>query len=110
MAGSSAEPYDGTVPSTTLKVVGIDLTCLGDSTADGDDHIILRYSDQASGVYKRLVLRDNAIVGAILMGDIKDARWLQKLIDDKRDVSGFGSRMLDGGVDLRMLAQGQLPL
>ena len=41
--------YDGTVPSTTLKVVGIDLTCLGDSTADGAEYIILRYSDQAIG-------------------------------------------------------------
>jgi nitrite reductase (NADH) large subunit len=111
MAGQTAapEPYEGTVPSTTLKIVGIDLTCLGDSTADGPEHIILRYSDQASGVYKRLALHEDAIVGAILMGDVADARWLQQLIDDKRDVSGFGSRMLDGGVDLKALAQGNIP-
>jgi hypothetical protein len=43
------------------------------------------------------------------MGDASDARWLQRLIDDKRDVSAFGSRMLDGGVDLKALAQGNLP-
>jgi len=109
MVGNGASPYKGTVPSTTLKIVGIDLTCLGDSTADGDEHIILRYSDQASGVYKRLALQDNAIVGVILMGDVNDARWMQRLIDDKRDVSAFGSRMLDGGVDLKALAQGTLP-
>jgi len=109
MSGNGTIPYDGTVPSTTLKIVGIDLTCLGDSTADGDEHIILRYSDQASGVYKRLALHENAIIGAILMGDAADARWLQTLIDDQRDVSAYGSRLLDGGVDLKSLAQGTLP-
>jgi nitrite reductase (NADH) large subunit len=109
MAGNGAKPYDGTLPSTTLKIVGIDLTCLGDSIADGTEHIILRYSDQASGIYKRLVLHENAIIGAILMGDVGDARWMQRLITDKRDVSAFGSRMLDGGVDLKALAQGTLP-
>jgi nitrite reductase (NADH) large subunit len=109
MSGNGAVPYHGTVPSTTLKIVGIDLTCLGESTADGDEYIVLRYSDQASGVYKRLALYQNAIVGAILMGDVRDARWLQTLIDDQRDVSAYGSRLLDGGVDLKALAQGTLP-
>ena len=109
MAGNGASPYAGTLPSTTLKIVGIDLTCLGDSTADGSEHIVLRYSDQAAGIYKRLALQQSAIIGAILMGDVGDARWLQRLIDEKRDVSAFGSRLLDGGVDLKALAQGTLP-
>jgi nitrite reductase (NADH) large subunit len=109
MAGDSASPYDGTVASTTLKIVGIDLTCLGDSTADGEQYIILRYSDQAAGIYKRLALHDSVIVGAILMGEVEDARWMQKLIDDKCDVSRFRSRLLDGGVDLKALAQGEIP-
>jgi nitrite reductase (NADH) large subunit len=109
MTGNGAQPYGGTTPSTTLKIVGIDLTCLGDSTADGAEHVILRYSDQAAGVYKRLALHEDVVIGAILMGDTSDARWLQRLIDDKRDVSAFGSRMLDGGVDLKALAQGTLP-
>ena len=38
-----------------------------------------------------------------------DSDRLQRLVDDKRDVSAFGSRMLDGGVDLKALAQGNLP-
>jgi nitrite reductase (NADH) large subunit len=97
------------VPSTTLKVVGIHLTCLGDSTADGPEFLILRYSDQAGGVYKRLALRENRIVGAILIGDVDDARWLQQLITDQRDVSAYGGRLLDGGMDLKALAQGKLP-
>ena len=107
-AGGAAA-YQGTVPSTTLKVVGIDLTCLGDSTADGEQVRVLRYSDQATGVYKRLALRENKIAGAILMGDIEDARWLQQLISDSRDVSAYGGRLLDGAVDIKALAQGKLP-
>ena len=107
MPASSAATYHGTVPSTTLKVVGIDLTCLGDSTADGDEYLVLRYSDQAAGVYKRLALREGSVVGAILMGDVQDARWLQQLIAEKRDVSAYGGRLLDGGMDLKALAQGK---
>ena len=109
LGAGSVAPYEGTVPSTTLKVVGIDLTCLGDSTADGDESLILRYSDQAAGVYKRLALHENKIVGAILMGDVQDARWLQQIITDERDVSAYGGRLLDGGMDLKALAQGKLP-
>jgi nitrite reductase (NADH) large subunit len=109
MANGGTAVYEGTVPSTTLKVVGIDLTCLGDSTADGDEYLVLRYSDQATGVYKRLALRENKVMGAILLGEVGDARWLQQLILDERDVSAYGGRLLDGGVDIRALAQGELP-
>ena len=109
LASSSVVPYEGTVPSTTLQVVGIDLTCLGDSTADGEDYLIFRYSDQATGADKRLALHENKIVGAILMGDIQDARWLQQLITDERDVSAYGGRLLDSGMDIKALAQGKLP-
>ncbi len=110
MVNGSTATYSGTVFSNTLKVVGIDLTCLGHSTADGEDHVVLRYSDQAAGVYKRLALREGKIVGAILLGDVEDARWLQMLIAEKRDVGVHGSRLLDGGLDLKALAQGQVPL
>ena len=109
MAGNGASPYQGTLPSTTLKIVGIDLTCLGDSVADGPEHVVLRYSDQAAGIYKRLALDPSTIIGAILMGDVTDAHWIQRLIDDKRDVSAFGGRLLDGGVDLKALVEGSLP-
>jgi nitrite reductase (NADH) large subunit len=109
MVNGSTATYGGTVVSNTLKVVGIDLTCLGHSTADGENHVVLRYSDQAAGVYKRLALRQGKIVGAILLGDVEDARWLQMLIAERRDVGVHGSRLLDGGLDLKALAQGEIP-
>jgi nitrite reductase (NADH) large subunit len=105
MVSAESATYTGTVPATTLKIVGIDLTCLGESTADGEETLILRYSDQVKGVYKRLALRDNRIVGAILLGGTRDARALQTLIATGQDVSAYGSRLLDGDLDLVTLTQ-----
>ncbi len=103
VAGGSAT-YSGTTPANTLKIVGIDLTCLGDATATGDEFIILRKVDAAAGVYRRLTLRDGKIVGAILLGDTQSVRPVKQLIATGRDVSAYGERLLDKGFDLRALA------
>jgi nitrite reductase (NADH) large subunit len=109
MVTQKSATYSGTVPSTTLKIVGIDLTCLGESTVGGPEYTILRYSDAETGVYKRLTLRGSRIVGAILLGDTSDVRPVQQLIVSKRDVADYGDRLVDGSLDLKALAQGQLP-
>jgi len=105
--GDSAT-YGGTIPANTLKIVGVDLTCLGEATATGDEFVILRQVDAASGVYRRLTLRDGKIVGAILLGDTQSVRPVQQLIASGRDVSAYGERLLDEDFDLRALAQGQM--
>jgi len=105
--GDSAT-YGGTIPANTLKIVGVDLTCLGEATATGDEFVILRQVDAASGVYRRLTLRDGKIVGAILLGDTQGVRPVQQLIASGRDVSAYGERLLDEDFDLRALAQGQM--
>jgi nitrite reductase (NADH) large subunit len=101
--------YTGTVPSTTLKIVGIDLTCLGESTVEGDPYTIVRYTDEDSGVYKRLAFRENVIVGAILLGDTADVRPMRRLIAEKRKVADYGERLIDGSLDLSELARGPSP-
>jgi nitrite reductase (NADH) large subunit len=121
VAGSSTTPrqdsgcggttYDGTVPATTLKIVGIDLTCLGEATADGAEFVVLRRVDPATGTYRRLALRENKIVGAILLGDTQNAQSLKKLIATRRDVSALSvgqygalsERLLDESFDLKTL-------
>jgi nitrite reductase (NADH) large subunit len=108
MVGNAATVYKGTVPSTTLKIVGIDLTCLGESTAEGDEFEIVRYTDDAENVYKRLTLRDGAIVGAILLGDTSDARSVQQLIAEGRVVAEYGKQLIDGTLDLGDLVRGKL--
>jgi nitrite reductase (NADH) large subunit len=101
--------YTGTVPSTTLKIVGIDLTCLGESTADGDPYQVLRRVDRERGIYKKLALREGQIVGAILLGDLADVRPIQQLIASQRNVAVYGQRLLDGSLDLKALAAGETP-
>ena len=106
-AGSAV--YGGTVPATTLKVAGIDLSCLGDATADGDEVLVLRRSDEAACTYRRLALRDGKIVGAILIDDKKSTQPLKQLIATGRDVSAYVDRLLDKSFDLKALARGQTP-
>jgi nitrite reductase (NADH) large subunit len=104
MVADGSATYSGTVPATTLKIVGIDLTCLGEATAAGDEFVVLRQVDMATGVYRRLVLRDGRIVGAILLGDTQNIRSLKQLIATGRDVSAYSARLLDKSLDLKALA------
>jgi nitrite reductase (NADH) large subunit len=106
MVTEGSATYSGTVPVTTLKIVGIDLTSLGDATATGDEFAVLRRVDSATGVYRRLAMRDGKVVGAILLGDTQNVRPLKQLIATGRDVSAYSDRLLDETLDPKALAQG----
>ncbi|MFC3550509.1 nitrite reductase large subunit NirB [Lysobacter cavernae] len=91
--------YKGSVASTKLKVTGIDLFSAGNFMGgDGTEEIVL--SDPAGGVYKKLVLKDDRLVGACLYGDTGDGGWYFKLIkdaspvDERRDQLVFGEKSL----------------
>lgn len=91
--------YEGSVTSTKLKVTGIDLFSAGDfNEAEGDEALVLQ--DPASGVYKKLVVRDNRIKGAVLYGDTMDGTWYFTLLREGTDVSGFRKSILFGQHDL----------
>jgi nitrite reductase (NADH) large subunit len=85
MAGGSAV-YEGTVPSNILKIVGIDLVSAGDIDVDGKlESIVEKDSDRF--IYRKLVVKDNIIVGCILYGNIENWKKVKKAIDDKKDIS-----------------------
>ena len=105
MVADDSATYSGTLPATTLKIVGIYLTCLGDATATGDEFVVLRQVNPAAGVYRRLTLREGKIVGAILLGVTRDVQPLKQLIATGRDVSVYSDRLLDEDMDLKALAQ-----
>jgi nitrite reductase (NADH) large subunit len=103
LAGEIVTGYAGSVLSTKLKVTGIDVFSAGDfSEGDEKDEIVLR--DPSRGVYKRVVLRENRIIGAVLYGDTADGSWyfdlLKKAADIKsmRDMLIFGQAHQGGGV------------
>ncbi len=91
--------YSGSVTSTKLKVTGVDLFSAGDySGGEGREEIVLK--DANSGVYKKLVLNDNRIEGAVLYGDTGDGAWYFQLIREGTDVSDFRNTLLFGQAHL----------
>ncbi len=94
--------YRGSVTSTKLKVAGLDVFSAGDfSGGAGAEDIVLR--DASRGVYKRVVVKDDRIVGAVLYGDTGDGGWYFDLlkrgenIAPIRDMLIFGQSFASGG-------------
>ena len=87
--------YLGSQTSTKLKVTGIDLFSAGDFMGGaGCEEILL--SDPSAGIYKKLVLRDDRLVGACLYGDTMDGSWYFKLIREGRLVADLRDRLMFG--------------
>ncbi|GGP27368.1 nitrite reductase large subunit NirB [Silvimonas amylolytica] len=87
--------YKGSVLSTKLKVTGIDLFSAGDFMGgDGTEDIVL--SDPAGGVYKKLVIKDEKLVGACLYGDTADGGWYFKLLREGRTIHDLRDHLMFG--------------
>ncbi|WP_417519810.1 nitrite reductase large subunit NirB [Minwuia sp.] len=94
--------YEGSITATKLKVTGVDLYSAGDF-AEGDDREEIVLRDASRSIYKRLVLQDDRIVGAVLYGDTADGPWFFQLMKNGTDVSGMRDTLIFGqgyaGVD-----------
>ena len=87
--------YKGSLTSTKLKVTGIDLFSAGDFMGgEGTEEIIM--SDPFGGVYKKLVLKDDKLVGACLYGDTVDGSWYFKLLRDGRSIADLRDKLMFG--------------
>ena len=80
---------------TKLKVTGIDLFSLGDF-ADGDDRQEIVLRDASAGIYKRLVLKDNRIIGTVLFGETADGAWFNDLKKKEVDISEMRDTLIFG--------------
>ncbi len=95
LAGKQAASYPGSVTSTKLKVTGVDVFSAGDfSGGPGTEDIVFR--DAGRGVYKRIVLQDGRIKGAVLYGDTADGAWYFQLLKAGEDVSGLRDTLIFG--------------
>jgi nitrite reductase (NADH) large subunit len=87
--------YSGSLTSTKLKVTGIDLFSAGNFTGgEGYEEIVM--SDPFGGVYKKLVLKDDKLVGACLYGDTVDGSYYFKLLRDGKNVSDIRDKLMFG--------------
>ncbi len=99
LAGYGIARYAGSQVSTKLKVTGVDLFSAGDFTGGKDtDEIVL--ADPAGGVYKKLVVRDDKLVGGVLYGDTSDGAWYFKLVRDGRSIASIRDRLVFGEANL----------
>jgi nitrite reductase (NADH) large subunit len=94
--------YSGSVTSTRLKVTGVDLFSAGQfQGGEGFEEVV--FQDPGRGVYKKVVLKDGHLAGAVLVGDASDGGWYLELMKDGQDVS----ELRDGLVFGRAFANAQ---
>lgn len=91
--------YEGSVTSTKLKVTGIDLFSAGNFMG-GDDVEEITLLDGTYGVYKKVLLKDNKVVGSVLYGDTSIGPWLFQLLRENHDVGEIRAHLLFGETHL----------
>ncbi|MDO9104070.1 MAG: FAD-dependent oxidoreductase [Methylovulum sp.] len=85
-----------TLPTATkLKVTGIQLFSVGDFLGDAACESI-HFTDFELGIYKKLVIKANKLVGAVLYGDTADGSWYQQLLEQGRDIAGIREGLIFG--------------
>ena len=93
--------YLGTVSTNKLKVAGIDLVSMGNIDASGKEKCLIT-ADDKQGVYRKLVVAENRLDGAILYGNIHGEREIYGAIEGHKDVSS-AKKVIEEGFDLSTL-------
>ncbi|QDF36658.2 FAD-dependent oxidoreductase [Bradyrhizobium symbiodeficiens] len=94
LAGKPAA-YQGSVVSTNLKVSGVSVFSAGDFMGgEGSESLVL--TDRRRGTYKKLVIADGRLTGAVLIGDTVDALWYLELIRNRDKVAAIRTDMMFG--------------
>ena len=101
MAGGSVL-YEGTVVSNMLKVVGIDLTASGDIDAEGKLECVVK-SDREKSLYRKVIFKEDKIVGCILLGDIKGNSEILNAIEKQVNVRDLKNLLLEEDFDFKKL-------
>lgn len=94
LAGGASQ-YSGSVLSTNLKVSGVSVFSAGDFLGtDGSDVIVL--NDPEFGTYKKLVIANGKLTGAVLVGDARDALWYLQLIRTQQPIASMRNDLMFG--------------
>jgi nitrite reductase (NADH) large subunit len=89
--------YQGSVAATHLKVSGVNVFSAGDFLgSDGSEAIVL--SDLKRGTYKKLVISEGRLVGAVLLGETSDALWYLELIRNRENIASIRKDIMFGRV------------
>lgn len=94
ITGDKGPIYEGSVPATKLKVMGIELFSGGDFTTAEPNKEAIVYQDHTFGIYKKVVIERERVVGAILIGDASDANRLIELIRKQEPITEIRHQLL----------------
>ena len=97
--------YVGSKLGTKLKVMGVDLVSLGEKDAKEPADEVVVYREPNRGIYKKLIVRDNKLTGAILLGDTDTADALIKMYNNEQAVPENRSELLFGNIKGTSLIQ-----
>ncbi|MCG5431082.1 nitrite reductase large subunit NirB [Mycobacterium sp. MYCO198283] len=75
--------YHGSRLTTKLKVAGVDVAAMGVKGPERPDDEFVQFYEPRAGVYKSVVVRDNKLIGAMLLGDVSKVGFLSQAFDDK---------------------------
>jgi nitrite reductase (NADH) large subunit len=95
--------YLGTIPSNTLKVMGVHLTSIGLVNPEGGEFEEFRKEIREEGIYKKIVLQNGVIVGAIWMGTKEGVRDITRIITKKANVSEWKEALLEDEFDFSVI-------
>src|SRR5690606_15409132 len=88
MTDQPVDPYEGSVTFTSLKVSGVDVFSAGEFR-DGGTTQALRIHDESQGIYKKILMMRNRVVGAVLFGDTSDGQKIFSFIRKRTDISSL---------------------
>jgi len=99
LLGNPMSEYQGTVPMNILKFPGIDLCSVGLTSipAGSNEYEEVVFIDKAARYYKKCIVKDDVLVGAILMGDKAEFAEFKKLIVQRTELAGLRSKLLRSG-------------
>ncbi|PLY08211.1 MAG: nitrite reductase large subunit [Arcobacter sp.] len=95
LADKKTDAYAGSTLSTRLKISGVDLFSAGDYLGDETTETLILL-DEKVGIYKKLVIYNNKIIGMVLYGETADASWYLKLLKEETDISDLRTKILFG--------------
>ncbi len=95
LSAHGAAEYITLPTATKLKVTGINLFSVGDFQGDENSESIC-FTDPAIGIYKKLVIKADQLIGAVLYGDTADGSWYQQLLENEENISALREALIFG--------------
>lgn len=98
LAGDPTVRYRNSVSCTRLEILGLEVLSFGEYNADDEESNVMSYLDRGQSVYKKVVIRDNRVVGGLFFGDTTGGKQVLELARNRKDISALRNSLLSGNL------------